>query len=283
MTIQWFPGHMNKARIMIEENIKHVDLVIELKDARIPLSSSNPLLNKIIASKKRLVILNKKDLSDTLITKQWLNFYQENQIEAISLDSLKDNVSSIISTKVKEMCQDVLEKAKRRGILNKTLKVMVVGIPNVGKSSFINKIVKKAVTKVENRPGVTKKINWIKIHKDIDLLDTPGVLWPSFQDEKIGLNLGLIGSINDNVMDKERLVFHFLEYIILNYPNNLIERYNLAQDVLKKEIIEVIEAIGENKLLLTKQQDINNIRVYETILTDLRNNRLGAISYEKPE
>lgn len=283
MTIQWFPGHMNKARIMIEENIKHVDLVIELKDARIPLSSSNPLLNKIIASKKRLIILNKKDLSDTLITKQWLNFYQENQIEAISLDSLKDNVSSIISTKVKEMCQDVLEKAKRRGILNKTLKVMVVGIPNVGKSSFINKIVKKAVTKVENRPGVTKKINWIKIHKDIDLLDTPGVLWPSFQDEKIGLNLGLIGSINDNVMDKERLVFHFLEYIILNYPNNLIERYNLAQDVLKKEIIEVIEAIGENKLLLTKQQDINNIRVYETILTDLRNNRLGAISYEKPE
>lgn len=276
--IQWFPGHMNKARIQIEQHVKLVDVVIELRDARIPKSSFNPLLDVLIKHKKRLIVLNKKDLADPTVTKQWLEYYQKLNLNILALNCNKDKVNQIISDKVKELCEDILEKAKRRGILKKTLKVMVVGIPNVGKSTFINKMVLKSVAKTENRPGVTKNVNWIRIHKDIDLLDTPGVLSPSFEDDIIGYNLAVIGSINDKIIDKQDLSKYILEYLIKYYPDNLFKRYQIKD---YDSLNDIYTQIGINKTLYTTNQNIDYERVYDFIISDIRNNKLGNLSFER--
>ncbi len=278
--IQWFPGHMNKTRRLIEENIKNVDVVVELLDARVPFSSANPLLNSLIGNKKRLFILNKSDLADEKINMQWINHFKLKGYEIIALNSLKDNLNEIIVKKVKEIGEDILNRAIRRGIKNKVLKIMIVGIPNVGKSSFINKIIKKSVTKTENRPGVTKNINWIRIHKDVDLLDTPGILWPSFENENIGLNLALVGSIKQDVLDKERLAYYALDFLKKNYFDSLKSRYG---EIESDDNDEIFKIIGRNKNIITVDSEIDYNRIYDLILTDVKNNNLGNISYEKPD
>lgn len=277
--INWFPGHMNKARRVIEENVKCVDIVLEIRDARIVESSFNPLLNEITKNKRRLIILNKKDLADDDITKKWLEYFKSKDIHALAIDCVNQQIDKIVVNKIKEICEDILLRAKNRGVLNKTLKVMVLGIPNVGKSTFINKIIKKSVTRVENRPGVTKNINWIRIHKDVDLLDTPGVLWPSFEKEEIGINLSLVGSINDTILDKEFLVDKVLDFLLENYPKELVNRYSIKTLEDKSEILK---EIAINKKLYISNERIDYVRLYDLIISDIRRNQLGRISFEKP-
>lgn len=279
--INWFPGHMNKARRLIEDNIKNVDLVIEIRDARIPLASHNPMLDKLINNKRRLVILNKCDLADITTTKLWIEKLKNIDVDVVAIDCLNDDIRKMLPKFIKESCDEILMRAKRRGILKKVLKVMVVGIPNVGKSTLINRIVKKNVAKTENRPGVTKNVNWIRIHPEIDLMDTPGILWPSFETSEIGNNLALVGSISSNAFDHEKLSRYAIEYLRINYNDKLKERYNL--ETLSEDIDEIIIGIAESKKLYIKDGAIDYQRVYELILNDFKNNKFKGVTLEFPE
>ena len=273
-TINWFPGHMAKANRQMEEQLKLVDIVIELRDARCPLASFNPNFDKLFQNKPRLVVLNKADLADEVENNNWLKYFDENN--TILVNSTHDNLKNIVVNKVKTILKDKIEKAKAKGIRKKVLRAMVVGIPNVGKSTFINNIVKKNVAKVENRPGVTKTVSWININEDLSLLDTPGVLWPKFEDQTKAKILALIGSINDDILDKEDLAKFGIEYIRLEYPGLLNKRYEINE-----EDNDMFHEIGLNKKCLGKNGEVDNIKTSELILNDIRNNKLGRISYEK--
>lgn len=276
--INWYPGHMQKAKIQIQESLKMVDIVIEIRDARIPFSSENPLLRDIIAQKPRLIVLNKKDMADPRQTEEWLGHLRNNTDHAIAVDAVNDNLKQIIPSIVKEILKVKIEKAKARGIRKKMLRAMVVGIPNVGKSTFINGVVKKKVAKSENRPGVTKSLQWIKIHEDIELLDTPGVLWPRFADEAVAINLALIGSLNDQVVDKKMLVKQALLHLHDFYPEKLKQRYGIVFDSFDlEEMLDTI-AVNKNFLLKDNKKDIN--KTIDFILTDIRNNRIDNVTWE---
>lgn len=272
--INWFPGHMQKAKRQMEEQLKLVDIIIELRDARIPLASINPLLIDLAKNKRKLIILNKADLADENENKKWLEYFEN----AILIDSLNDNVNKIVSNSIKEICNDILERAKKRGIKNKTIRAMVVGIPNVGKSTFINSFVKKKITKTENRPGVTRNLQWIRIDKDIELLDTPGVLWPKFEDQDAAKKLAILGSINDDILDKEALVNYCLLYLLKYYPGILNKRYGIEED---KE--DLIKEIALNKGYLLNKGEIDYKKTYDIFLKDIRNNKLGRITLERIE
>ena len=273
-TINWFPGHMAKANRQMEEQLKLVDIVIELRDARCPLASFNPNFDKLFQNKPRLVVLNKADLADETENNKWIKYFDENN--TILVNSTHDNLKNIVVNKVKTILKDKIEKAKAKGIRKKVLRAMVVGIPNVGKSTFINNIVKKNVAKVENRPGVTKTVSWININEDLSLLDTPGVLWPKFEDQTKAKILALIGSINDDILDKKDLAKFGIEYIHLEYPGLLNKRYEINE-----EDNDVFHEIGLSKKCLGKNGEVDNIKTSELILNDIRNNKLGRISYEK--
>lgn len=272
--INWFPGHMAKANRQMEEQLKLVDIVIELRDARCPLASFNPTFDKMFQNKPRLVVLNKADLADEVENKKWLKYFDENN--AILVNSTHDNLKNIVVNRVKTILKDKIEKAKAKGIRKKVLRAMVVGIPNVGKSTFINNIVKKNVAKVENRPGVTKTVSWININEDLSLLDTPGVLWPKFEDQTKAKILALIGSINDDILDKEDLANFGINYISLEYPGFLSVRYGIGEDA-----DDLLSKIGINKKCLGKNGEVDITKTSELILNDIRNNKLGRISYEK--
>ena len=272
--INWFPGHMAKANRQMEDQLKLVDIVIELRDARCPLASFNPNFDKLFQNKPRLVILNKADLADESENRKWLKYFDENN--TLLVNSTNDNLKVIVVNKVKDILKDKIEKAKARGIRKKVLRAMVVGIPNVGKSTFINNIVKKNVAKVENRPGVTKTVSWININEDLSLLDTPGVLWPKFEDQDKAKILALIGSINDDILDKPNLAKFGINYILNNYPGYLNNRYNVNESSN-----DIFNDIGRNKGCITKNAEVDETKTAELILNDIRNNKLGRISYEK--
>ena len=273
MTIQWFPGHMQKARRQMEEQLKLVDIIIELRDARIPNASANPILQELAPNKPRLIILNKADLADPKQNELWANTFEH----CLILNSINDNLTKIVVNEVKEILKDKLEKAKARGIRKKVLRAMVVGIPNVGKSTFINNIVKKKVAKVENRPGVTRALQWIRINEDVELLDTPGVLWPKFDNQDDARLLALVGSINDDVInDKHELVEYGLNYLINNYPNVVYKRYDIDESSS-----DLIDAIARKKLWLTKDNEIDMPKAIDSILKDIRSNKIGAITWQK--
>ena len=272
--IQWFPGHMQKARRQMEDELKLVDIVIELRDARMPLASSNPILFELASNKKRLIVLNKADMADDKKTKEWVEYFKENDLNCIVCDSINERITDKIVNEVKELLKDKLEKAKARGIRKKVLRAMVCGIPNVGKSTFINNIVKKKITKTENRPGVTRSLQWIRLNEDVELLDTPGVLWPKFEGDE-GLLLALLGSINDDVLNKEELVSFGLDYIKNNYPGLLNKRYGIQEDC-----DNLIDAIANNKKWLNSEDRINYDTAYSLILKDIRNNNIGRITWE---
>lgn len=272
--IQWFPGHMQKARRQMEEQLKLVDIVIELRDARIPLASANPILMDLAKNKQRLIILNKADMADEFKTKKWQEYFISEGFHCLIIDSLNERITNKVVTEIKEILKDKLEKAKARGIRKKVLRAMICGIPNVGKSTFINNIVKKKAAKAENRPGVTRNLQWIRINEDVELLDTPGVLWPKFEGKE-GLLLALLGSINDDVLNKQELLEYGLNYIKENYPGYLNKRYEIDENCES-----LIKAIAIKKLWLKNDNEINEDKANSLLLKDIRNGIIGRISFE---
>lgn len=279
--IQWFPGHMAKAKREIMEKINMVDLVIELKDARIPYSSTNPLIDEIVGNKPRLILLCKSSIADSEITKQWISYYQKKRILALDIDCLTNyHINSVIKY-VNMALSDVMKAREKKGILSKQIKAMILGIPNVGKSTLINTLAKRKAANVGDKPGVTKSQTWIKVTPDLWLLDTPGILWPKFEDQMVGLKLAMCGSIKDEILDLEAITVKSIDYLTKNYPDFLKKRYKL--EALSMDSYETIEQIAKNRGCLLKGGIIDMTKVCVLIMNELRGNRIGAMSYERPE
>ena len=279
--IQWFPGHMAKAKREIKEHIKQVDLVIELKDARIPYSSTNPMVDEIVGNKPRLILLNKSTLADPKVTKAWMDYYKKNGILSLDIDSI-----SLYNIKnIKKYCQmalhDVFLNREKKGIKSKQIKALIIGIPNVGKSTLINTLAKRKAVKVGDKPGVTKSQTWIKVDEDLFLLDTPGILWPKFEDQMVGLKLAMAGSIKDEILDMEYIVANSISYLSKEYPEYIKSRFNLEQ--LDEDPYQVMEQIGKKRGCIVKGGAIDYDRVRVIFMNELRGNKIGAMSYEKPE
>ncbi len=280
MNIQWYPGHMTKAKRMMQEDIKLIDIVIELLDARIPLSSKNPDIDELAKNKYRLILLNKADLADAAVTKKWEEYFNEKGFFVLCLDSRKNTGMKAITDKIMEACKEKLERDRKRGIIGRPIRAMVVGIPNVGKSTFINSFSKKAVAKVGNKPGVTKGKQWIRIDKNVELLDTPGILWPKFEDEAIGLRLSYIGSINDDILTKSEIALSLIDFLKNNYCNTLIDRYNID---IEKNSHEILNDIAIIRKCLKKGNEPDYDKAANLIFDDFRSGKLGRISLEAPQ
>lgn len=279
MNIQWYPGHMTKAKRMMQEDIKLIDIVIELLDARIPLSSRNPDIDTLANNKFRLVLLNKSDLADASVTMQWENYFKEKGILVVTINARDGQGMKAITAKIQEACKEKIERDRKRGIINRPIRAMIVGIPNVGKSTFINSFAKKSCTKVGNKPGVTKGKQWIKINKNVELLDTPGILWPKFEDETVGEHLAFIGSINDEIIQKAELAVNMIKFMQENYAGRLSERYQIEEE---KEAAVILEDIARNRGCLQKGNELNVEKAAAILLEEFRNGKLGRISIEQP-
>ena len=280
VNINWYPGHMEKAKRQMQEQLKLVDIIIELRDARMPFSSANPLLKSLGQGKPRLIVLTKKDLSDETMTDKWLRVLNE-ETKTIAINSFDKNASNQIVNEVKEILKAKIERAKARGIRKKMLRALVCGIPNVGKSTLINAITKKKTAKVENRPGVTKSLQWIRIHEDLELLDTPGVLWPKFEDQDVAYRLALLASISDRILDKEAITIFGLDYLKNYYPELLEKRYDIK--IEDKRVIKLIDEIALSKKWLKSGGEIDYDKTYDMFLADVRNNNIGKITWDYVE
>ena len=276
--IQWFPGHMTKAARQMEENLKKVDFVIEIRDATIPDSSRNPMLDGIIHTKPRLIILSKKDKADPKLTKEWITYLEKDNVRVIALDLVHENYKAAIVQASKTLCASFIEKQKRRGIKPRALRAMVCGIPNVGKSTMINTLAKRKAAKTADKPGVTKSLQWIKLDKDLELLDTPGVLWPKFDDQQIGLKLALLGSIRDEVVTMDELAMFAVEWLMENNPSSLIETYGIE---IQDTPWHTLEQVAIKRGYLQKGQ-IDENRLMNSFVKDMRENKCGLITWEKP-
>ena len=287
--IQWYPGHMFKTKKQIIEDIKLIDIVIELLDARIPVSSKNPDMQKIIQNKKRIVLLNKADLADDVETKKWIEYYRKSNIKAISCDANLGKSTKEILKAIEDIMKEEMQKAAEKGRVKKNIRIMILGIPNVGKSSLINRLGGKKVATVGNKPGVTKQKQWVRIANNIELLDTPGVLWPKFEDENVALNLSYIGSIKDEILQTIEIAFKLLIFLYKEYPNRLIDRYKLEQDELEnikkddpnEEIYALIKLIGKKRGAVVSGGEIDDEKTANIILNDFRSGKLGKITLEK--
>ena len=279
--IQWFPGHMAKAKREILGLMKLVDVVIELKDARIPNSSTNPMINEIVGNKPRLILLNKSDMADKKITKDWINYYKLNNIIALDIDSISGyNIQNIIPY-LMLVLKDEFQKRIQKGITKTSIRAMILGIPNVGKSTLINKLAKRKAVNVGDKPGVTKTQSWIKISNDLELLDTPGILWPKFEDRQVGIKLAMAGSIKDEILDLQELSVLTIDFMKENYPNLLQERYKL--DDLTIDSNQLLENIAIKRGCILKGGVPDLERVEKLIMNEFRDLKIGRMSYEKPE
>ena len=279
MQVQWYPGHMTKAKRIMLEDIKLIDLVIELIDSRVPLSSRNPDIDEIAKGKSRLVLLNKSDLADPCKNEEWIDYFNKKDMIALLVDSKSRNGFSPINKSIEEACKAKIERNRQRGIINRPVRAMVVGIPNVGKSTFINSMCKKASAKTGNKPGVTKGKQWINLNKNVELLDTPGILWPRFDDEKTGMHLAFIGSINDEIIDETQLAMELMEYIVKLYPGALYKRYEVDESQ-KTDVI--LNDIALKRGCLKKGNEPDYSKASNIILDDFRSGRLGRITLEEP-
>lgn len=276
--IQWFPGHMTKAKRQMEQNLKLVDFVIEIRDARMPLSSRNPMLDEMLHNKPHLIVLSKKDKADPQATQQWVDFLKAKEVKVLALDLIHDNFKSLVSKASKELCAPLIEKQKRRGMRPRPLRAMVCGIPNVGKSTMINSIARRKAAQTANRPGVTKSLQWIRFGADIELLDTPGVLWPKFDDESIGLRLALLGSIRDEVVSMEDLAIFACDWLMKVHPE-IIQNY--YQVDLQEDAYHTLLAIGKKRGMLQAGQ-VDEERLMRAFVKDIRSDKCGRITWELP-
>lgn len=281
MIINWYPGHMKKTRELIQANLKMVDVVIELLDARMPISSKNPTIDELIETKKRIVVLNKHDLSDERILNAWIAYYKERGIVAIPINSLNGYGIKKLLSEIKLETAELHEKMKEKGRVPRPTRIMIVGIPNVGKSSLINKLAGKKSAKVGNKPGVTRGKQWIKINKDLELFDTPGILWPKIDDQQVGMRLAFAGSIKDDILDVDTLGLRLIEYMMDKYPDKLMERYKLSE--LDDDGVVVMEVIGRKRGCIMSGNQIDYSKVARLVLDEFRKGTIGRISLESPE
>lgn len=279
MNIQWYPGHMTKAVRMMQEDIKLIDIIIELVDARVPLSSKNPDIDELAKNKFRLIVLNKVDLADEKITAAWEQYYKECGYAVVKINARSGTGMKGITNVIQETCREKIERDRKRGILNRPIRAMIVGIPNVGKSTFINSLAGKACTKTGNKPGVTKGKQWIRINKNVELLDTPGILWPKFEDQQVGLRLAIIGSIRDDILNIRELALEFIRYLAMAYPGVLSERYQVDET---KEDFHVLEQIALNRQCKLKGDQPDYDKAAGILLENYRNGKLGRITLERP-
>ncbi|SHJ54138.1 ribosome biogenesis GTPase A [Clostridium cavendishii DSM 21758] len=280
MAINWFPGHMVKTKREIKENLKLVDAVIEIRDARIPRASSNPEIEGLTQGKPRLILLNKSDLTDSKVTKEWIKMLTKDDVKAIEVNSLQGDGLKNIKPAVLSLLKEKHDRMKAKGLVNITTRVMVVGIPNVGKSTFINKMAKNNIAKTGDRPGVTKSKQWIKTSIGLELLDTPGILWPKFEDEEVALNLAFTGAIKDEIMDTEELAFKLVERLMKIAPEMLMTRYKLES--LDEDPLENLNSIARKRGALISGGEINYNRIAAILLDEFRSGKIGKISLERP-
>ncbi|MCG8501756.1 MAG: ribosome biogenesis GTPase YlqF [Firmicutes bacterium] len=283
MNIQWYPGHMAKTKRLIQENLKLTDMVIELVDARLPLSSRNPDIDDIIKEKPRLLLMNKSDLADPLVNNAWVKWFKEQQKTVILIDSITGKGLNQIPNVSNDLLKEKRQREKAKGMVNRAIKIMVIGIPNVGKSSFINKLAGKASTKTGDRPGVTKGKQWIRLKDGYELLDTPGILWPKFEDPEVGKKLAYTGAIKDEIIqDPETLTCMLLEFLRDHYPQNVKERYKL-DDIANLKGFELLYVIGRKRGCVISGGEIDTFRASSIILDEFRGAKIGKVSLEKPE
>ena len=280
MHFQWYPGHMTKAKRMMQENIKLIDLVIELVDARIPVSSRNPDIDELGKNKSRLILLNKADLAEDKWNDAWAEYFREKGFFVVKVNSKKGGGLKSIQGVIQEACKEKMERDRKRGILNRPVRAMVVGIPNVGKSTFINALAGKACAKTGNKPGVTKGKQWIRLNKQVELLDTPGILWPKFEDQEVGLRLAFIGSIKDEILNTEELAAELIKLLNANYPGVLEEKYGVEPS---DDAYVLLAGIARSRNCLLKGSELDTEKAALLLLDDFRNGKLGRLTLEYPQ
>lgn len=280
MAIAWYPGHMTKARRMMQENMKLIDLVIELLDARTPLSSRNPDIDTLAGNKARLILLNKADLADERATLDWSEYFKSQGCHVVTINARNKTGFKAIQNSIQDACSEKIARDAKRGIKNRPIRAMVVGIPNVGKSTFINSYAGKACTKTGNKPGVTKGKQWIKLNRMVELLDTPGILWPKFEDESVGLRLALIGSIKDEILNVEELALVLIKFLRENYSGMLENRYQIQE---MGTDVEVLERIAIQRNCVKKGNEVDFLKASNILLEEFRNGKIGKITLEFPD
>ena len=278
--IQWFPGHMFKSLREIKERVKLMDIVFVLLDARLPYSSMNPELYKIIQHKPMMLLFNKMDLADEKVTNHFMKMYQEQGYHTLKIDASTGKNVNKIRPFAEDILKEKLDREKNKGLKRRALRCMILGIPNVGKSTLINQISKSSATKTANTPGVTKSQQWIKLGDDFELVDTPGVLWPKFDEPKVGYHLAVTGAIKDKILPEDDVVFYTLTFLKDFYPDRLFERYQITQDMTYEMMLE---AIGKKRGCLLKGGELDLSRIYQIVLTDVRNKQLGGLSFDRPQ
>lgn len=291
MNINWYPGHMAKTKKQIIEDLRLIDVVIELLDARIPVASQNPDVKSMIGNKKKLILLNKCDLADEKENAKWVNYFQKQGIKAILTDSQTGRGIQEVIKEIESIMAEELAKSATKGRMGKSIRVLVLGIPNVGKSSFINRISKRATAQVGNRPGVTRQKQWIKVSNNIELLDTPGVLWPKFENEEIALHLSYTGTIKDEILERSEIAFYLLKFLVENYQDMICQRYKIEKeeisDILNNNgnpneaILEIMNLIGKQRGAIVSGGKVDEDKVANILLDDFRNCKLGKISLER--
>ncbi|MBL3647196.1 ribosome biogenesis GTPase YlqF [Bacillus vallismortis] len=280
MTIQWFPGHMAKARREVTEKLKLIDIVYELVDARIPMSSRNPMIEDILKNKPRIMLLNKADKADAAVTQQWKQHFENQGIRSLSINSVNGQGLNQIVPASKEILQEKFDRMRAKGVKPRAIRALIIGIPNVGKSTLINRLAKKNIAKTGDRPGITTSQQWVKVGKELELLDTPGILWPKFEDELVGLRLAITGAIKDTILNLQDVAVFGLRFLEEHYPERLKERYSL--DEIPEDIAELFDAIGEKRGCLMSGGLINYDKTTEVIIRDIRTEKFGRLSFEQP-